>query len=63
MEIEGDYRRDGYALVHEMVPRALMARLKADMPPRPITLPTETIDGTGEPRPANFTFADTPVRG
>ena len=40
MEIEGDYQRDGYALVRGMVPRgvarALMARLKADLPPSPI---------------------------
>ena len=37
MEIEGDYQRDGYALVRAMVPRgvarSLMARLKADLPP------------------------------
>ena len=43
MEIEGDYRRDGYALVREMVPRgvagALMARLKADLPPGALTNP------------------------
>lgn len=40
MEIEGDYQRDGYALVRHMVPRgvagALMARLRADLPPGPI---------------------------
>jgi hypothetical protein len=40
MEIEGDYRRDGYALVRQMVPRgvarALMARLRADLPPGPL---------------------------
>ena len=40
MEIEGDYQRDGYALVKGMVPRgvarALMARLRADLPPGPI---------------------------
>ena len=40
MEIEGDYQRDGYALVRAMVPRgvarALMARLKADLPPGPL---------------------------
>ncbi len=43
MEIEGDYRRDGYALVRDMVPRgvarALMARLKADLPPGALTSP------------------------
>ena len=37
MEIEGDYLRDGYALVRDMVSRgvarALMAQLKADLPP------------------------------
>ena len=48
MEIEGDYRRDGYALVREMIPRgvarALMARLKADIPKGPITPPTEKIE-------------------
>ena len=53
MEIEGDYRRDGYALVREMVPRsvarALMAKLKADMPPGPITPPTETIEILNRP--------------
>ncbi len=41
MEIEGDYRRDGYALIRELVPRgvarALMARLRADLPAGPIT--------------------------
>ncbi len=41
MDIEGDYRRDGYALVKGMVPRsvarALMERLHADLPPGPIT--------------------------
>ena len=44
MKIEGDYRRDGYALVRGMVPRgvarALMARLKAEMPPGALTLPS-----------------------
>lgn len=53
MEIEGDYRRDGYALVREMVPRgvarALMAKLKADLPPGPITPPTETIEILNRP--------------
>ena len=41
MDIQGDYQRNGYALVREMVPRgvarALMARLRADLPPGPIT--------------------------
>jgi hypothetical protein len=40
MDIQGDYQRDGYALVREMVPRgvarALMARLKSAMPPGPV---------------------------
>jgi hypothetical protein len=40
MEIEGDYRHDGYALVRRLVPRgvarALMARLRADLPAGPI---------------------------
>ena len=40
MEIEGDYQRDGYALVREMVPRgvarALMARIRADLPKGPL---------------------------
>ena len=53
MEIEGDYRRDGYALVREMVPRgvarALMAKLKADIPRGPITPPTETIEILNRP--------------
>lgn len=41
MEIEGDYQHNGYALVRGMVPRgvarSLMARLRADLPPGPIT--------------------------
>jgi len=47
MEIEGDYQRDGYALVREMVPRgvarALMARLKADLPPGPLVPPEQEL--------------------
>ncbi|MCY7280441.1 MAG: hypothetical protein LH610_06000 [Sphingomonas bacterium] len=47
MEIEGDYQRDGFALVRGMVPRgvarALMARLKADLPPGPLGAPTDLI--------------------
>ena len=75
MEIEGDYRRDGYALVREMVPRgvarALMARLKADMPPGPITPPAETISilnrpaidiyGNAYPPMQSFLWALTPA--
>ena len=53
MEIEGDYRRDGYALVREMVPRgvarALMAKLKADLPKGPIVPPSETIEILNRP--------------
>ena len=47
MEIEGDYQRDGYALVREMVPRgvarALMTRLKADLPPGPVAMPPQDL--------------------
>ena len=46
MEIEGDYRRDGYALVRNMVPRgvarALVARLKADLPSGPLPRQDQT---------------------
>jgi len=39
MKIEGDYERDGYAFVREMVPpevaRAFMAQLRRDLPPNP----------------------------
>lgn len=48
MDIEGDYQRDGFALVKAMVPRgvarALMAQLKADLPPGP--LPRQGLDPT-----------------
>ena len=41
MKVEGNYQRDGYALVRDMVPRgvarALMARIKADLPNGPVT--------------------------
>lgn len=44
MEIEGNYQRDGYALIRGLVPRgvarALMARLKADLPPGPLSAET-----------------------
>jgi len=46
MEIEGDYQRDGFALIRGMVPRGvarvLMARLKADLPPGPSNVRPET---------------------
>lgn len=75
MEIDGDYQRDGYALVREMVPRgvarALMARLKADMPPGPIVPPTERISilnrpaidiyGNAYPPMQSFLWALTPT--
>lgn len=42
MEIEGDYQRDGYALVRDMVPRgvarALMERIRADLPSGPLAV-------------------------
>lgn len=48
MEIEGDYQRDGYALVKGMVPRGVAREPFAD----------QAFDGTGEPWPVNFTFAE-----
>ncbi len=46
MEIEGDYQRDGYALIRGLVgrgvARSLMARLRADLPPGPITPQPQT---------------------
>ncbi len=75
MEIEGDDQRDGYALTKGMVPRgvarALIARLRTDLSPGPITPQPHTspeilrgpaFDGAGEPLPVNFTFAESPQR-
>jgi hypothetical protein len=43
MRIEGDYGRDGYALVKEIIPRevarAFMAQLRQDLPPGPLKVP------------------------
>ena len=76
MEIEGDYRRDGYALVRGMVPRgvarALMARLRADLPPDPVALqphsaseilqgPVFQIYGNDYPPMQAFLWALTPA--
>jgi hypothetical protein len=75
MEIDGDYQRDGYALVREMVPRgvarALMARFKADLPRGPITVPEECISilnrpaidiyGNAYPPMQSFLWALTPA--
>jgi hypothetical protein len=76
MEIEGDYSRDGYALVREMVPRgvarALMARIKADLPAGPIAVlpqeltpilnrPTFEIYGNVYPPMQAFLWALTPA--
>ena len=62
MEIEGDYQRDGYALVRAMVPRgvarALMAQLKADLPPGPLPRQDQDLTARASPRPVNFTFAE-----
>ena len=55
MDIQGDYQRDGYALVREMVPRgvarALMARLKADIQPGPLA-PSDLVPTPILNRPA-----------
>ena len=76
MEIEGDYQRDGYALIRRMVPRgvarALMTRLKADLPPGPITpqphnaseilrAPAFEIYGNAYPPMQSFLWALTPA--
>jgi len=48
VRIEGDYRKNGYALVRELVPRdvarALMNRVKADLGPGPLRAPPGTPD-------------------
>lgn len=76
MEIEGDYRRNGYALIRQMVPvgvaRSLMARLRADLPPGPIAPQPHTaseilrgpafeIYGNVYPPFASFLWALTPA--
>ncbi|MES2904888.1 MAG: hypothetical protein V4696_11940 [Pseudomonadota bacterium] len=69
MEIEGDYQRDGYALTRGMVPRgvarALMARLRADLPPGPITPQpqpaSKKLRSKGDPKPVNLIFAESPT--
>ena len=62
MEIEGDYQRDGFALIRAMVPRgvarALMARLKEDLPPGPLPRQDQDLTARASPRPVNFTFAE-----
>ncbi len=65
MEIEGDYQRDGYALVKGMVARAFMERLRVGLPPGPIAPQPQSaskkLRSPGDPKPVNLIFAESPT--
>ena len=75
MEIDGDYRRDGYALIRELVPRdvarAFMGLIKSRLPAGPLPIhdeqspilvrPTFEIYGNVFPAMQSFLWALTPA--